>query len=191
MDVVAFQKHDHGGKEYAGYDISFDADYRHYKADLYSLWTVPGQPNWVLFERPSRASIYEPGNKDEQQYEAQETHEAVKRGHQKAGVAISNAASRKRAKFLLKFPDGVELSNDAFRINTERGDKYYEAQPFIIKFRTGDKDRTGKDIISFSCRLSYKVLDMKSGETYKGSANAAAKALADRISGMDLGDDTF
>lgn len=190
VDIVRFYDFDHQGKVYSGYDLTFDGDYRHFKDNRYKMSLAGNKGNMILFEKPSRASIFTAGGKDKAQYEKVETHDAVKKGHQIANESYEEEPKRHSIKFLFEFPEGTKLSNDPFREETQFGEKHFEAQVFLIRYKTGDSDKNDKALVGLSSRISFKVIDLSTGRKFKGTGNAAAKKLANQIAGMSM-DDSF
>ena len=185
IKINKFSGHKWGGNKYSGYKISVSGDVR--DLELYSLdGYKEKKPNheFVL----SKPKIEAPFWKSKKSYDLQQKYEAVKDGHNIAATKYSKLPpDRRLQKFLICFPEGMELTDVQFlAAGAQTTDSTIQQKLILGKVKT-DYKVGGENIKSYTFVLEWYLCDNKTGEDFTGTDNKKARTqqLLDEVGEHD------
>ena len=186
--VFPFQQFKYRDAYYTCYDIQVVGDLQEMENDLHVIKheNATDRSNRLVCTKPGMPLTFD---RDKGKCENQETVNEATVGQDQAQTAYMKNKSRHEKSYMLQFPSHFKLSNDPFRKLTEPGDQELEAKLFILPFKSGRKDKSGKDVPAFSVWNSWKVIDLASRTDVGGDADAKKKGatqLDDIFAGLEL-----
>jgi hypothetical protein len=169
IKINKFSGHKWGGNKYSGYKIAVTGDVR--DLELYSLdGYKEKKPNheFVL----SKPEIEAPFWKSKGGYDRQQKHEAVKDGHNIAATKYSKLPpDRRLEKFLICFPEGMELTDVQFlAAGTQTTDSTIQQKLILGKVKT-DYQIAGDVIKTYTFVMEWYLCDNKTAEDFTGTDN--------------------
>jgi len=189
--IVRFKNYQHRDADYTGYDIQVFGELGEFDLDMHVMkFTQPTElGNTITYTKSSWPLS---ALRDVAAYEQKETIAEVKTGHSQARASYKDGQeSRGKKECRLEFPAGSKLTNDPFRSLTSSGERLLECKLFPIRYDTGRTDIKGKKIMDFSCRCSWKVIDLSTKEAVDaGKREGLGKSQLDSaFAGLDLSAD--
>jgi hypothetical protein len=185
VKVVEFENVKKDGVLHNGFEIQMEVDIRDYINDKYKANLV--DKNEILIEMPtvSHAWLHDSDEYNKKVVAFKLHCPRTEEAHTVQRNMILSDESRQKKKILLRFPAGIELSNQHYSPDGINGEIEMEMVPFDADVTVGNKT-FAMTVASVYWKVSQVEAQPRRVEYSKDKAKKAADKLASKLQGMGI-----